>query len=376
MSKYIYPVAIAVVLSLAFGIIIGNKMANKEETTTSTNEEETNGASKELNDSVYAKDWDKYLDLAEYKGLSGKKEIMEVTDVDVEDQIQYDLTTSKQITDKKVKDEDTVSIDFVGTIDGEEFDGGRAEDYFLTIGDEELLFEESLIGTTPGDKLTVPVTFPENYEVDATLSGKTAEFDITVNHIDVETTAKLTEEYAKDTLGYESIAEYKSAVKELLETESKEAAEEEAKGALFEIVLENSQLKEYSDEMFEYYEDIATKGLETDAEQWQMDLETYKEFVGLGDDVWEEYVESVIKQELIITAIAKKEDISVSEEEYEEEGLNIAYEQGFETLKDLEEALQGDTSQITELILSSKVSNYIYDNASEIKEIQVSAEDE
>jgi len=353
MKKNIYPVAVALLFGLTIGILIGYKFSNKVDNDQSNS------------------NWSEYITLGDYKGLTGVKQIQIVTDEDIEEAIAVELTTEEEITDRGIKKGDIVNIDFVGTIDGIAFDNGSYEDYGgLVVGDYDLLedLEDGLIGAKVGDELKIPVTFPEDYD-DSSVAGKNAEFAVTINEIAVEKVAELTEDYAKNTLGFDSIAEFRMAVIESLEEDNRASAEDDLKNTLFSEVLDASSLNTYTDEMYAKFQKIIDTEIEDGAAQWGIEDSVYKQdFMGLTDDTaYKEYVEIRILEDLLFEAIADKEDLNLSNDEYEESALEMAQEYGYDTVADFE--ADNSKEEIKSVLLRERVLDFIVSNATVTEEI-------
>ena len=185
--------------------------------------------------------------LGDYMGIEVEKSDVEVTDEEVMAEIDKEReSNSRTITvdDRAVEDKDIVTIDFEGFVDGEAFEGGKAEDYSLTIGSHSFIdnFEEQLIGAKIGEEVTVNVTFPENYQAEE-LAGKPAEFKVTVKEIKVKELPELDDEFAKDVSEFDTLDEYKADIKKNL-TESKEKEALAAKeDKVVEKIIENATME-------------------------------------------------------------------------------------------------------------------------------------
>ena len=161
-----------------------------------------------------AKKYSKYVELGDYKGIEYTMDVAEVTDDQVNQQIDSfldGLAETEEVTDRAVEDGDTVNIDFTGTKDGEEFEGGSSEGYDLVIGSGSFIdgFEDGLIGHEIGDEVSLDLTFPEEYPQNEDLAGQDVNFKVTINSISVKNTPELTDKVVADNTDYDNVEDYK-----------------------------------------------------------------------------------------------------------------------------------------------------------------------
>ena len=184
--------------------------------------------------------------LGQYKGVEVEKASAEVTDEDVEKElkkVQEQNSRLVTVDDRAVQDGDQVVIDFDGYVDGEQFDGGKSEDYPLTIGSHTFIdtFEEQLIGKNAGEECEVNVTFPTEYHA-AELAGKPAVFKVTVKEIKYKELPELNDEFAGEVSEFETLEEYKADVRaKLAEAKEKQAATEN-ENRVVEAVVKNATM--------------------------------------------------------------------------------------------------------------------------------------
>ena len=176
-----------------------------------------------------AKAYSKYVELGDYKGIEYTREVAEVTDTQIQSQVDSllsSLTETTEVTDRPIEEGDTANIDFVGTMNGEEFDGGSGEGFDLEIGSDSFIdgFEDGLIGHSVGEKVSLDLTFPENYQSED-LAGKDVNFAVTINSISVKTTPELTDEVVKENTDYDTVDAYKDSVRKDLEKQAEEDAD-------------------------------------------------------------------------------------------------------------------------------------------------------
>ncbi|OTN89701.1 trigger factor [Enterococcus sp. 7E2_DIV0204] len=271
--------------------------------------------------------------LGEYKNLTVDKQDREVTDEDVDARIQRELEAQAELVikeDEAAFDGDTVVIDFEGFKDGEAFEGGKGENYSLELGSNSFIpgFEEQLVGKKAGEDVEVKVTFPEDYQAED-LAGKEAVFQVKVHEVKAKELPTLDDEFAKDVDdSVESLDELKEKYRNEL-TESKEAAATEAKDeAAIRQAVDNAEIvdlphvmvhDEVHRSMDEFLNNMQRQGIAPDM-YYQLtgttEADLHKQF--------EAEAEVRTKTNLVIEAIAKAEDIEVSQEDMDKEINELA----------------------------------------------------
>ncbi len=266
------------------------------------------------------------ITLGEYKGIEIEKKTAEVTDEEVEAEIsRVRENNSRMITidDRATQDGDTVIIDFEGYVDGEQFEGGRAEDYSLVLGSHTFIdsFEEQLVGKNAGESVEVHVTFPDMYQAEE-LRGKDAVFYVDINDIKVKELPDIDDEFAQDVSDFDTLEEYKEDLKKKL-LENKEAAlEREKEEEVIGAIIENSQM-EIPDPMV----DAQTKQMAQEfAQRLQaqgLSLEQYMQLTGFTPqkmlDELKPQALKRIQSRLVLEAVAAAENIEVPDEDYDKE---------------------------------------------------------
>lgn len=290
--------------------------------------------------------------LGEYKGLSYTWEDATVTDEEVEEEIGYELewyTEYEDVTDRTTaQDGDVVNIDFVGKIDGEAFENGSAEEYDLELGSGDFIpgFEEQIVGKEVGSEFDVNVTFPDDY--DESLAGQDAVFEVKLNKIQKSIPVELTDEFVKETLesDYETVEEYKAGIKEDLLLSKQEENEENAITQIMEQILEKSEFK-IEDADIDALVEEQMEGYEMYASMYEMELSEFVEqFFGCTVDELKESsrgdMEDEIKFNLVFSAIAQKENLGVTQEEYEKAVTEELADYECETIEEFEEQIGKD----------------------------------
>ena len=264
---------------------------------------------------------DKLVTLGEYKGLKLTKEITEVRDEDIDDAVADALENTYVEVDRAAENGDTVNIDYVGTMEGEEFEGGSDTGFDLQLGSHSFIdgFEDGLVGAKKGDVVTLDLTFPKNYTEE--LSGKAVQFKVTVNK--VQTTSKeISEEWVKANTEFESVEDYRRDIRVKLETQNNTDAEDTMEGEAWKMVLENSEVNEYPEEVVQYGRYYYDQLLKSYCQQSGITLEQYMEAKNMTADDYKEmqtaYAQSMAGQLLIMAAIEKAEGISAEDQQYQE----------------------------------------------------------
>lgn len=282
--------------------------------------------------------------LGEYKGVSVEKLEVTVTDEDVEEELkkaQKQNSRTVPVEDRAAKMDDEVIIDFDGFVDGEAFEGGHGENYALTLGSHSFIdtFEDQLVDKNIGEEVEVNVTFPEEYHA-ADLAGKPALFKVVIKEIKAIELPELDDEFASEVSEFDTLEEYKADLKaKLTETKEKEAKRVK-ENAVIDKIIENTQMdipepmiESMQEQMYnEFAQRISYQGLS---------IEQYFQFTGMDSDKFLESLkpeaEHRIKSRLVLEAVAKAENIEVSQEELDAEIDKMAamYQMEADQLKDM-----------------------------------------
>ena len=282
--------------------------------------------------------------LGEYKGLKVDKVSAEVTDEEVDAEIEKERERNARtvdVTDRAVQDKDQITLDFEGFVDGTAFEGGKGEDYPLTIGSGVFIpgFEDQLIGAEIGKETEVKVTFPEEYQAKE-LAGKEAVFKCTVKTIKVKELPELDDEFASDVSEEgETMEEYKAEVRGKLKERKEREAKEKKENQVVEQAVANAEI-----DLPEPMVDLQARQMADDFArrimQQGMTLEQYFQFTGLSEEKMMEELkpqaEKRIRTRLVLEAIVAAENIEVSDERLEEELKKMAeaYQMEVDKLKE------------------------------------------
>lgn len=261
-----------------------------------------------------------YVKLCDYKNLEIPKDEVTATNDEVTAQISV-LVQSFQVKDRKVKKGDTANIDYVGKVDGKEFDGGSDEGYDLSIGSGTFIegFEDQIIGHKPGETFTVKVTFPKDYQSED-LAGKDAEFTTTVNYIVPDLDKDVDDDFVKDNMkaayGFSSVKDMKTQVKERLEENKKY-------DYILKYLVEHSKYEEIPDKLVNDRLDVVVEGLESQMAAQGNSIEDYLNNYGYEDvdglrDAYRDACEDTVKTCLAVDCLAKEEGLAVTEKDISE----------------------------------------------------------
>ncbi len=281
--------------------------------------------------------------LGEYKGLKVDKVSTRVMSTEVDEEIEKERVRNArtvEVTDRAVEDKDEITLDFEGFVDGVAFDGGKAENYPLTIGSGSFIpgFEEQLIGAKLEEEMEVNVTFPEDYQAEE-LAGKAAVFKCTVHSIKAKDLPELDDEFASEVSEFDTYKAYwddvKKKIKERKEREGKAKKEDQA----VDQAVENAQMDlpaaMIDMQVRQMADDFARR-----IQQQGLSIEQYFQFTGMTEEkMFEELrpqAERRIKTRLVLEAIVKAENIEVSDERLDEELTKMAeaYQMDVEKLKE------------------------------------------
>lgn len=282
--------------------------------------------------------------LGEYKGIEVEKKEVEVTDEEVDTEINRVRESNARmidIDDRAAQDGDTVVIDFDGYVDGKQFEGGKAEDYSLVLGSHSFIdnFEEQLEGKNIGEDVTVNVTFPENYQAEE-LQGKPAEFKVKIKEIKVKELPELDDDFAQDVSNFDTIAEYKEDLKKKIAENKEEALKREREETVIGKIIENAQM-DIPEQMVEAQTRQMTQEFAQRLSSQGLSIDQYMQFTGLTPQkMIEELKPQALKRiqsRLVLEAVVAAENIETSEDELNKEIENMAsmYQMEVDKLKEV-----------------------------------------
>ena len=272
------------------------------------------------------------VDINGYEGIKVEAKSTEVTDELVNEEIEKVRDRNSRlitVEDRPVKDGDIAVIDFEGFVDGEAFEGGKAESFNLTIGSGQFIpgFEEQIIGKSTGDEFTIDVTFPEEYQA-AELAGKASQFKIKLHEIKEKELPEVDDEFVKDVSDKETVEEYREEIKGELAEKLQKEADSDAERQIIEKLCELLEA-EIPEVMYENKKNDMLRDFDMQLRSQGLDLKTYLQYVGMSaDDVKEGYKEQAeqrVKLRLALEKIAEKEGFTdVTDEELQAEYTKLA----------------------------------------------------
>ena len=280
--------------------------------------------------------------LGQYKGVEVEKADASVSAEDVEAElkkVQEQNARLLTVEDRGVEDGDQTVIDFEGFVDGKGFEGGKAEDYPLTIGSHSFIdtFEEQLIGKKIGEECEVNVTFPTEYHA-ADLAGKPATFKVTVKEIKVKELPELNDEFASEVSEFDTLDEYKKDVDKKLVEKKEIEANSKNEDAVVAKVVENATM-EIPDKMIDAQAENMVQDMARRMQSQGLSLDMYLKYTGMTVEQMKEQArpdaEKRIRTRLVLEAVAKAENIQISDEKVDEEVAKMAeaYKMEVEKLK-------------------------------------------
>ena len=275
------------------------------------------------------------VELGKYKGIEIKKIEYNTTDKDIEHELGHMAERNSRlvsIEDRPVEKGDITTIDFVGSIDGVEFEGGKAENHELEIGSNTFIpgFEDQIIGMKIDEEKDIKVKFPEDY-FSKDLAGKDAIFKVTLHEIKKKELPKIDDEFAKDVSEFDTLDELKNSIKEKLDTENTEKAKYETEEEAIKAVCDNTKL-DIPNGMIELEIDNMVKDMENRLSYQGLNLNQYLQIMGKTEteirDNFREQAEKNIKSRLVLETIVKAEKIEVTPEEVSDKIKEMAKQYG------------------------------------------------
>ena len=275
------------------------------------------------------------VELDAFMGLSAKKPVVEVTDEDVQSEIDAMLERSARFVevDREAQNDDLTTIDFEGFVDGEAFEGGKGEGYELTLGSGQFIpgFEDQIVGHKAGEEFDVNVKFPDDYVED--LAGKDATFKVKLDNVKEKQLPELDDDFVLDVSEYDTVDELKQHTKEDLEKSKTEAADAEVDTQIFEK-LAGIVKSEIPQAMFEHQIDDSVSEFGYQIQSQGLDLKTYLGYTGMTEEdlrnSFRSRAESQVKCRLALEKIAELENVEVTEEDLDAQYKDLAEQYGME----------------------------------------------
>ena len=312
------------------------------------------------------------VSLGKYKGVEIEKINVEVTDEDVDAKLRSEQeknAVNNDVTDRPVKDGDRVILDFEGFVDGTAFEGGKGENYPLTIGSHSFIpgFEEQLIGAEIDKEMEVNVTFPEDYQ-SAELAGKPAVFKCTVHKITERILPELNDEFADDVSEFSTLDEYKEDIRKKIAEEKESKAKTEKENKVIDAIVADSEI-EIPEPMLKTQQEQIVDEFAERLQSQGLSFDQYTQYMGTSREKMVEdskdQADKRIRTRLVLEQIVKEENIVATDEDFETElgKLAEAYGTDLETVKRIFEGREKD--RMMEDIAVQKALSFVADNAVE-----------
>lgn len=313
--------------------------------------------------------------LGKYKGVKVEKADVDVTDDEVNAEIDKEREKNSRtvdVTDRAVKSGDIATIDFEGFVDGVAFDGGKGEDYPLTIGSGAFIpgFEEALIGAEVGKETDVNVTFPEDYQA-AELAGKAAVFKCTVKKLQEKQLPELDDDFVSEVSEEsDTVEEYKAEVRKKLADRKEAEAKNIKEDAVIDAIIADAKM-DIPDAMVETQQRQMIQDYAQRLQSQGISMEQYMQFTGLTTQALMEQVKPQalkrIQSRLVLEAVVAAENMTATEEEFEEEAKTMgeAYQMEADKVKEL--LGENGKKQVMQDICIKKAVEFVVENAKEEK---------
>lgn len=314
--------------------------------------------------------YSKYVKLCNYKGVEATRVKFDVTEDDVQGQIEenlYDYVTYDVVTNRGIETGDYANIDYAATLDGEEAEdySGEGEDILVGEGYIYPEVEEALVGMKTGEDKTVEVSLTDEYAEEEDV-GKKLSVKVTLNEISVENVPEYNEEFVKENTDFETMEEYEEAVKKELQESKEEEYKYAAAEEIMAYLIDNSEFDGYPQELYDECKENYDSSNEYYASMYGMELQDYLDMFGLDEETQKQEIEENVQYEIVIGAIAQAEKIDCTEQEIADFIKEVYADYGYES----EDAFSADYSddEIGYELIYEKVMNLLYENA-EYKEI-------
>ena len=282
--------------------------------------------------------------LGQYKGLNVAKKAVKVTAKQVDERIAQEQEKQARLieVDTAAANGNTVTMDFVGSVNGEKFEGGSAENYDLELGSNTFIpgFEEQLVGVKAGEVKDVKVTFPENYQAE-NLAGKEAVFTCTIKAVKVKELPTVDDEFVKEISEFDTLAEYKADVKAQLTKEAQEKADRDFEDEVVEKIVDSSKV-EVPSAMIEREADEMVHEFEYRLMYQGLKLEDYLKYLNMTRDQlvdqYKDQAAKTVKVRLVMEALVKAENLTIEDKDIEEKMAKFA-EQSSQTVEEFKKTL-------------------------------------
>lgn len=306
--------------------------------------------------------------LADYKGLEVKRDVKEVTDEQVKNAIDRELMRGSRLveTNKPVKMDDTVTLDFEGFVDGKAFEGGKAERYQLKIGSHSFIdtFEDQLVGLSVGDEKDVNVTFPSEYH-QADLAGKPAVFKVKIHNVRERIMPELNDEFVQNSSEFDTVDAYKNNIREQLVKQAEMNADIEVDNRLLDMIVENTKI-DLPEGMVAGEADRMIRGMEQQLAYQGATLEMYATYMGKTVDELKAdqrmMAERQVKGRLVLEKLIRTENLDIEESDIDARVAEMAETQGVKVEEFKKNLDNNAINQIANEMLMKKLLDFLRQN--------------
>ncbi len=306
--------------------------------------------------------------LADYKGLEVKRDVKAVTDEQVKNAIDRELMRGSRLveTNKPVKMDDTVTLDFEGFVDGKAFDGGKAERYQLKIGSHSFIdtFEDQLVGLSVGDEKDVNVTFPSEYH-QADLAGKPAVFKVKIHNVRERIMPELNDEFVQNSSEFDTVDAYKNNIREQLVKQAEMNADIEVDNRLLDMIVDNTKI-DLPEGMVAGEADRMIRGMEQQLAYQGATLEMYATYMGKTVDELKAdqrmMAERQVKGRLVLEKLIRTENLDIEEADIDARVAEMAEAQGVKVEEFKKNLDNNAINQIANELLMKKLLDFLRQN--------------
>ena len=316
-----------------------------------------------------------YITISQYKGVEAEAgDTTEVTDEDVDTQIDStrQMYAELENVDRPAENGDTVTIDYVGTLNGEAFEGGSSEDYQLELGSGTFIdgFEDGIVGHSAGETFDLNLTFPDDYG-STDLAGKDVVFTVTLKTVSISNVPELNDEFVQSVSEDSStVEEYRKEVRRMLEDNYAESAQLTLTENAWSAVMDNTEVKQYPDGAVDEMKNTIREQYQNMADSYGMEFADFlSSYMGMDEDTFEEQLqtaaENQVKQDLIVDLIIDEENLDVSDAALEELYNQYVEDYGFSSLDDLKSAATEE--ELEDMARLQIVQEFIVDNCEQVQ---------
>ena len=310
----------------------------------------------------------KYVKLGDYKGMELTKEVQDVTEEQIQATIDSDLKTNAKTLGEgeTAQSGDIVNIDYVGKVDGKEFDGGSTDgqgtDLELGSGSYVEGFEDQLVGAKAGETRDVNVTFPEDYGSEE-LASKDAVFTVTVKSI--KRPAELTDEWVAENTDVKTVDEYRKSIVEDLEKSAEESSQINLGNTAWNNLVSGSEIKKYPEDLLKEETDLVKSQMEEQCKAYGIELSDFLEQMGMNEDDYntqcEETAKSNLQMIMVAQAVINQEGLSLDDEKSDQIREEMAANYGYESVDDAMK--QAGEERFNQNVGIEVVKQFLVDNA-------------